>query len=104
MSRRQLRTGTTAGMAEPRVRHDPYPGHLEREPSCRCDIRLRSARLPEPGGGYTCHVPVLPGAIGWIVGAESPPGHPAGYGEDGGRCNRSYHPVRGQARSCPWRA
>ena len=23
--------------------------------------------------GYTCHVPVLPGAIGWIVGADSPP-------------------------------
>ena len=30
-------------------------------------------RRAAPIGGYMCHVPVLPGAIGWIVGAESPP-------------------------------
>ena len=35
-------------------------------------------RRAAPIGGYTCHVPVLPGAIGWIVGAESPPSDPPG--------------------------
>jgi hypothetical protein len=54
--------------------------------------------------GYACHVQVLPGAVGWIVGAESLPCDLPGMERMTVGVAAPTAPVRGQACFCPWRA
>jgi len=113
MRRDRPRAGVAAVAAPPSSADPSLP---ERLPEGRSRSPVGSAckklshRLPNQAHGsaqigYACHgAGGLPGAISWIVGAQSPPFDLPGMERVAVGATAHTAPVRGQACSCPWRA